>query len=522
MQFDYVIVGAGTAGCVLAARLSEDPSCAVCLIEAGGEATEPAIAEPSMWAMLEGSDVDWAFKTEPQPHTAGRSHAWARGRVIGGSSSINAMAHVRGHPDDFDRWAAAGCAGWSYADLMPYFIASETSPFAPSVYHGDAGPIRHMIPSDPHPVTRCYMAAAEEAGFEPTDEHNGARMTGPTLNTLVIVDGKRQSVADAYLTPALHRENLTVHTGRMVDKLVFSGARCVGVDVIADGEPERLEARAGVVLCAGTINSPAILMRSGVGAADDLARVGVAAHVDLPGVGRNLQDHLLSGGNVYLAKREVPFTQTQHSESLLYTSSNGREDEAPDLVTACVVVPAVTDAFDPPPFGEAYTLMFGFTHPRSRGGVKLRSTDPFEAPSIDPNYLAEEYDRDIYIESMDRTRDLGTSSAFDDWRKEEYLPETPPKTRAEKLAFLEKAAFTHHHPVGTCRMGVDDDAVVTPDLRVRGTEGLHVMDGSVLPDLTTGPNNAALIAMAERKADLLRGRAPRAPFDPRSASQTPV
>ncbi len=516
MQYDYVIVGAGTAGCVLAARLSEDENATVCLIEAGGEADEPAISEPAMWPMLEGSDIDWAFKTVPQRHTANRVHDWARGFVVGGSSCINAMAHVRGHPSDFDNWAAAGCEGWGYADLMPYFIASETSPFAPSPYHGDQGPIRQMVPSDPHPLTRCFMAAAEEQGHVPTDEHNGARMTGPTLNTLVIVDGKRQSVADAYLTPALSRANLTVRTGCLVDRLAFTGTRCSGLHLIVDGKPEHIEAREGVLLCAGVINSPAILMRSGIGSADELAKLGLSPQVDLPAVGQNLHDHLLSGGNVYLSKDEVPFTQTQHSESLLYSSRSGDDKLAPEMVAACVVVPVATDAFDPPPFGEAYTLMFGFTHPRSRGSVRLRSTDPTAAPDIDPNYLAEEYDREIYMESMDRTRAIGHSQAFSDWRKEEFLPGVDLKTRAEKLDFLGKAAFTHHHPVGTCRMGSDDEAVVDPALVVHGTEGLHVIDGSVIPKATTGPHNAAIVAMAERKSDLIRGRAPRTPFDPRT------
>lgn len=518
MQFDYVIVGAGSAGCVVAARLSEDEAASVCLIEAGGDASEPAIFEPAMWPMLEGSEIDWAFQTTPQRHTANRSHAWAGGRVVGGSSCINAMAHVRGHPSDFDRWVEAGCAGWGYADLMPYFIASETSPFAPSPYHGDQGPIRQMVPSDPHPLTRCFMAAAENAGHRPTEEHNGARMTGPTLNTLVIVDGKRQSVADAYLTPALSRANLTLRTGCLVDRLAFSGERCAGLHLVVDGKSEYVEAREGIILCTGVINSPAILMRSGIGRADELAGLGISPRIDLPAVGQNLQDHLLSGGNVYLSKREVPFTETQHSESLLYTSRDQNDDAAPEMVTACVVVPVVTDAFDPPPFGEAYTLMFGFTHPRSRGSLRLRSDDPMIAPEIDPNYLAEEYDRGIYLDSMDRTRAIGDSDAFSDWRKEEYLPRKKLETRAEKLEFLEKAAFTHHHPVGTCRMGSDDEAVVDPALTVRGAEGLHVVDGSVIPEATTGPNNAVIIAMAERKSDLLRGRVPKAPFDPRRPS----
>ncbi len=518
MQFSYIVVGAGSAGCVLAARLSEDPAASVCLVEAGGEVADPAIREPAMWPMLEGTDVDWAFRTTPQRGTANRIHAWARGRVIGGSSSINAMAHVRGHPDDFDGWVKAGCVGWGYADLMPYFIKSETSPFAPSPYHGDRGPIRQMVPDRPHPLTQCFLDAAEAAGHEPTEEHNGGRMTGPTLNTLVIVDSKRQSVADAYLAPALGLANLTVRAASLVDRLEFAGRRCIGVHVTNENQTEFIEASEGVVLCAGVINSPTILMRSGIGPADDLSVLGIIPRVDLPSVGRNLHDHLLSGGNVYLSTREVPFTQTQHSESLLYTRrGSGDPASAPELVAACVVAPIVTEQFDPPPFGEAYTLMFGFTHPKSRGSVRLISADPTIAPAIDPNYLAEAYDREVYLDSMDRTRAIGASNSFSDWRKEEYLPGTALGSRAGNLEFLQKAAFTHHHPVGTCRMGSDNEAVVDTELQVRGVDGLHLIDGSVIPELTTGPPNAAIIAMAERKSDLIKGLQPEAPRDPRTA-----
>ena len=408
-------------------------------------------------------------------------------------------------------------AGWGYADLMPYFIRSETSPFAPSAYHGDSGPIRLMTPPDAHPITRCYMEAAEELGMAPIAEHNGPEMVGPTLNSLTIVDGKRQSVADAYLTPALARPNLAVREGCLVDRLTVAKGRCRGVEILEGGERHLVEAESGVILCAGVIGSPAILQRSGVGPADLLGSFGIATEVDLPGVGENLHDHLLAGGNVYLAKREVPFTKTQHSESLLYMTRSGDPSDAPELVTACVVVPIVTDSFEPPDFGQAYTLMFGFTRPRSRGRLRIQSTDPSVPPLIDPSYLAEAYDREVYLEAMERAREIGWTKALGAWRKEEWLPGPNLRSRTERLAFLEKAAFTHHHPVGSCRMGGDDRAVVDPSLAVRGVAGLHVIDGSVFPSITSGPNNAAIVAMAERASDLLRGRDPLPPFDPRLA-----
>ena len=234
-SFDFLVVGAGSAGCALAARLAEEPGLRVGLVEAGGPALAPAIADPAQWPMLQGTAIDWSFVTLPQTHTAGRRHAWPRGRVLGGSSCLHAMAHVRGHPSDFDGWAAAGCPGWGFADLLPYFIRSEASERGPSPWHGDRGPVRLATPRAPHPITEAYMAAAAEIGLAPTDEHNGARMDGPTLNTLTIVGGRRQSVADAYLAPALGRANLTVIAEALVERLVLQRARCHGVEIMAEG-----------------------------------------------------------------------------------------------------------------------------------------------------------------------------------------------------------------------------------------------------------------------------------------------
>jgi pyridoxine 4-oxidase len=510
-QFDYLIVGAGSAGCVLAARLSEDPELEIGLIEAGGPASDPAIADPKKWPLLQGREIDWRFETVPQRHTAGRVHAWPRGRVVGGSSCLNAMTHVRGHPSDFDAWAADGCPGWGYRDLLPYFIRCETSDRCPSPFHGDRGPIRLITPEPPHEITRAYMAAGEELGFAPTDEHNGLCMTGPTLNSLTIADGRRQSVADAYLTPALGRSNLTLLTGCLVRALLFETQPvCRGVEVQAAGGPATLTARRGVILSAGTIGSPVLLMASGIGPAEDLAALDIPVQVDLPGVGGNLHDHLLCGGNLYRAKRRVPPSAYQHSESLIYVNRTGGAG-VPELVLACVVVPVTTERFAAPPVGEAYTIMFGFTQPRSRGRVRLASRDPAVAPRIDPCYLAEPYDRDAYLDALELARGVGHAEALSSWRAEELLPGPGVVAKSDRAAFLEQAAFTHHHPVGTCRMGSDEGAVVTPELSVRGVDGLFVIDASVMPRITTGPVNAAVVAIAERASDLLLGRRPLAP-----------
>lgn len=508
MHADILIVGAGSAGSVLANRLSADPSRRVVVLEAGEPVTDPEVRRPERWPFIHGRSYDWAYRTVPQAGLAGRSLEWARGRGPGGSSLIHAMAHMRGCRADFDRWVAATDDDrWSWDALLPYFKKMESYSGGADAAHGADGPLPVLLPGPElsSPLVADYLQAWTELGAARIDGHNRGEMLGATPNSLTIRDGQRVTVADAYLTPVLDRPNLTVLTGVDVHRLTISGGRVTGAHITRDGHDETVSADE-VILCAGAIGDPLLLMRSGVGDPDVLSRAGVATLVESRGIGANLHDHLLGAGNVYRSRRPVPPTRLQLSESMTYLSLKGvdRTTGPADIVVGCVVGPSLSESFAIDEVGavpgEAYTLLFGVTNPTSRGSLRISGPSLSDEPIIDPAYLTTEHDRSAFRAALEHARMVGASPGMAAWRAEELLPGALSDEQSQD-AFIARAAITHHHPVGTLRMGAGEDAPVTPDLRLRGLDGVRVVDASVIPSITAGPVHAAVLAIAESFAD---------------------
>lgn len=498
-RYDLAIVGGGSAGALLAARLSEDPSRQVVLIEAGGEATDPDIWNPGAWPALQGRSYDWDYRTEPQPGTAGRVHHWARGRAVGGSSLLHAMGHMRGHPEDFAAWAeATGDARWSWEGLLPAFMAIEDHSLGGDGLHGKGGPLPVYLPDEEvSPVARAFIEAGAALRLPRIRGHNSGEMVGVTPNSLTIRDGRRVTDAEAWLTPAVRsRRNLTILTGRLVRRLKLDGSRVAALETAGPDGLTDIVADA-IILSAGSIESPALLMRSAIGPVDVLAKAGVVCKIASPDLGRNLQDHLLGAGNLYAARRTVPPSKLQHSESMAYMRAGDFHGRGrPEIVVGCGVAPIVSERFTPPAAGTAYSFLFGVTNPSSRGSLKITGPEPGDRLSIDPCYLQTERDRKLFRAALAAAREIGHRRELDGWRQHELLP-GPLETRTEVDRFIAEAAITHHHPSGTCRMGKDERSVVDPDLKLRGLDNLHVVDGSVIPSLTAGPIHAAILAIAE-------------------------
>jgi choline dehydrogenase-like flavoprotein len=527
--FDYLIVGAGTAGCVLAGRLSADPSVRVGLIEAGPWDDHPFFRVPALVGAALGIEAtSWGFSTVPQPALNGRRIPLPRGRVVGGSGSVNGMAYFRGQPADYDRWAAQGNPGWTWAEVLPYFLKSEdNADHRDSPLHGSGGPIRVTHMRRVNPMNADFLAAFRaHGGYPACEDFTGERAEGFGLRQGTIRDGRRDSTARAYLHPARSRPNLTVITGALVTRVVIENGRAVGVETASNGSVQRLEATAEVIVCAGALQSPQLLLLSGIGPPDELRRHGLRVVHESPGVGSGLQDHLAAAvlmemrhtASYGLSMRTLPRAAWNLAEyvvghsgplaSNLFESTafiRSRPDsELPDLQLVFQPARRNRNRF-PLPLGHGFAASAVNLYPRSRGRVTLASADPRAAPLIDPALLADPQDLRPMLDGLKLARELFASPFFAKYRAREIAPGPALRDDASIGQYIRATASTVHHPVGSCRMGTDDQAVVDPQLRVRGLETLRIVDASVFPSIVGGNTNAPVVMVAERAAEWILG-----------------
>lgn len=501
-QYDYVVIGAGSAGSVVANRLTEDPETTVLLLEAGGSDTKPEIQVPVEWPKLLSSEVDWAYFTEEEPYLNRRKIFHPRGKVLGGSSSINAMIYIRGNCQDYDRWQALGNLGWSYQDVLPYFKKSENQQRGSSQFHSVGGLLNISDPLAPNPMSQLFVEAAIAMGYERNTDFNGQQQEGAGLYQLTVKNGKRQSTAVAFLHPILTRPNLTVQTGALVTSLLFEGTRAVGVAYVRDKTGHQVRSDREIILSAGAFDSPKLLMLSGIGPAEHLRALGIDVVLDLPGVGQNLQDHSLVSV-AYQALQTLTISPTSNiGEAGLFLYSEKSLDAAPDMQFTFCPLLFVNPAFVRQ--GPAVTIIVINNHPESRGSVSLRSRSPLDPPTIRANYLQKESDLKVLVKGIEITRQLAHSKVFEPFLGEEIAPGADVYDDKGIQAYIRQTCDTLNHPVGTCKMGNDSMAVVDSQLRVRGIEGLRVVDASIMLIITTGNTNAPTIAIAEKASDLIK------------------
>jgi choline dehydrogenase len=518
--YDYIIVGAGSAGCVLAARLTEDPSASVLLLEAGGRDKSKEIHIPAAFSKLFKTGVDWNYSTEPEPFLNNRKLYWPRGKVLGGSSSINAMIYIRGNAADYDGWKSLGNDGWGFEDVLPYFKKSENRERGAGEFHGAGGPVNVADLILVNPLTRAFLAGAKEIGVVENTDFNGAAQDGVGLYEVTQKNGQRHSAADAYLRPALARPNLTLAPEAHATRVLIENGRATGVTFLRNGLADEAHATCEVILAGGTVNSPQLLMLSGVGPADDLARLGIPVVRNLPGVGKNLQDHpMVSVG--YLCTQDISLDGAETFANLLRylifkkgpLTSNVAEAGLFTRSRGGLNVPDIQLLFGPA-YYRGHGLVrrkencFGFgptlITPESRGSVSLRSSNPLDAPAIRANYLSTDADMRKMIAGVRLARRIANTRAFDAYRGDEIHPGASATGDEDIAEFLRSEVETLYHPVGTCKMGNGPEAVVDARLRVHGLEALRVVDASVMPVVPAGNTNAPTIMIAEKAADMIR------------------
>ncbi|WP_109466157.1 GMC family oxidoreductase [Albibacillus kandeliae] len=536
MTFDYVIVGGGSAGSTLAARLSEDPKTTVCLLEAGGNGDHILIRAPAgVVGMLPGYGKisNWAYNTVPQPGLNGRRGYQPRGKALGGSSAINAMLYIRGHRSDYDGWADAGCDGWSWEECLPYFRRAENNELGADAFHGDSGPLQVSQQKAPRPISRAFVQAATECQHREVADFNTGENEGVGLYQVTQFhdgarNGERCSTAAAYLHPIrAARPNLTILTGAHATRVLTEGKRATGVAYRRGRKQEQVMAAKEVILCGGAFNSPQLLQLSGIGAADDLRLHGIEVVHDLPGVGKNLQDHLdfiLAykskdtdnfgiglAGTIGLTKHILQWRRDGNSMiSTPFAEGAGFLKTDPGLdrpdVQLHFVISIVDDHARKLHLGYGFSCHVCALRPYSRGEVFLESADPMAAPGIDPRFLSDPRDLQTTIKGAKMTREILQAPALKSYRDKELFGVTDGMSDADWEGHIRARADTIYHPVGTCKMGTDDMAVVDPQLRVHGMEGLRVVDASIMPRLIGGNTNAPTIMIGERAADFIRGR----------------
>ncbi|HET8705882.1 MAG TPA: choline dehydrogenase [Pseudomonadales bacterium] len=527
-MYDYIIVGAGSAGCVLANRLSQTPANKVLLLEAGGKDWNPFIHMPAgVGELLKSTWVNWYFHTAPVPGMKNRSLYWPRGKVLGGSSSMNGMVYIRGHRSDYDEWAELGCNGWSYNEVLPYFKRSEHFQGGENEFHGVGGPLEVTAGTSGHQLFEMFLQAGKDAGYPYTPDFNGAQQEGVGPYHLTITQkGRRCSTAAAFLTPIRLRANLDVQTKAHTTKIIFEGKKAVGVEYKQGGEIKRARAAKEVILCAGAMQSPQILMLSGVGDAQTLQRFGIPVLQHSPGVGQNMQDHLDVGIQYNVTQPITLYSMTKPHVALmtllkywLFGTGLGKtnaleagaflktspELSKPDVQFHFIPAFMLDHAREQGP-GHGMMLHACQLRPESRGFISLNSPDPLAAPVIQPNFLSAEKDVTVMVEAVKMGRRIFSSPVFSAVLGTEYAPGSSVTTDDEIADFIRRSGETIYHPVGTCKMGVDDMAVVDPQLRVNGVENLRVVDASVMPRLVGGNTNAPTIMIAEKAADLILGK----------------